>query len=164
MNHHARILRSLLLAAALGTASLTGCADDRNSIDPVSPSAPATSDAVIAIGHDDATLTYDVRLQEIRELASAGEVSATIDALDGLFAELGSAAEAGTVSEAQVMDYASTAQSLVEKIDIDVHFGTDEKCDATFNCVDGTQMCVSVTWRIKGVGGGRNCYNFTVGS
>lgn len=164
MNHHAPILRSLLLSSALGLAVLTGCSEDRAHQNPISPDGFAAHGSMIAIGHDEATLTYDVRLQEVRTLASAGEVSATVEALDGLFAELGAAAESGTVSESQVVDYASTAQSLVEKIDIDVHFGTDEKCSATFTCVEDTQMCVSVTWRVKGTGGGRNCYNFTVGN
>ncbi len=163
MNHHAPILRSVLFTSVLGLTILTGCSDDRAQQNPISPDGFANQGSMIVIGHDAATLTFDARLQEIRALAAGREVSATVEALDGLFVELGAAAESGAVSESQVVQYASNAQTLVAKIDIDVHFGTDEKCDAAFKCVESTQTCVSVTWHVEGTGGGRNCYNFTMG-
>ena len=160
MKKNYSILSSLLCIVAIAAVALPGCSNGRSDQNPLAPDGVASLDKGLAISGSEPTSSYDLRLQEIRTLVAERDVTGTVEALDSLFSELSAGVNSGAVSEAQAGEVSGEAQALAAKIDIDVHFGTDEKCSPTFTCVEADQMCVTVTWSVDGTGGGRNCYNF----
>lgn len=153
-----RLITLTMATCSFAVVLTAGCSEQ-----PGSDSSPLAvslqKESSVAIGREPAS-SYESRLEELRLLAATGDVKATADATNSLLSQVDSDVEAGRTTADEGLAVAQGAQQAVIDVDIDVHFGTNEKCDAQFNCTKAKQMCVTVTWHVEGVGGGRNCYNW----
>jgi hypothetical protein len=149
---------SALACSVAGMLAAAGCGEQ-----PTTSATPAAFElhgaAGAAVVREPAP-SYEARLDEISQLASEGDVAGAAKAVNSLLADVEKDVQEGRTTAEAGLDVAAGAQQAVIDIDIDVHFGTNEKCDAQFNCTKAQQMCVTVTWHVEGVGGGRNCFNW----
>ncbi len=155
MNIRKALSLAVVALSLFALATAVGCGEESSIQGPTSVSGKAIQSGPVGSAPE-----YEVRVDEIAELASSGNVRGAAKATNALFRDLGESVGSGEVSSSDAEGVIEATQTAVQDIDIDIEFGTNKKCSATFTCVKDTQMCLIVTWHVEDVGGGTNCFNF----